>query len=191
MNKILSVFSCILFVAGYVPYIRTILRKETIPAKATWIIWATLDSVILIGLCLKHAINWQIIGAVIGTTIVSIISLKYGSSGWTKLDKLCSSGAIIGILLSIFFRNPMFGIIICLIVALIGCFPTFASSWKHPELENKFAWTIWFISCLLTVFIIPQWTLTYAAQPIVFLIFQTVMIYILFIHAYFMKKDRK
>ena len=190
MNKILYTISCLMLIVGYIPYIRAIIRKETIPAKATWIIWAILDTVILAGMYFKNALNGQIIGAVIGTSIVAIISLKYGKSGWTKLDKVCFGGAVIGILLWKTFGDPLLGIIICLIVAFIGCFPTFSSAWKHPELENKFAWTIWFISCLLAVIAIPKWTLSYSAQPIAFLVFQVVMIYIIFIHSHFIKKRR-
>jgi hypothetical protein len=41
VKQTLSVIAGILFVAGFFPYIKAILKGETKPAKASWIIWAT------------------------------------------------------------------------------------------------------------------------------------------------------
>jgi hypothetical protein len=50
VKETLSVLAGLLFVAAFVPYIRAILRKETKPSKASWIIWASMDTILLIGM---------------------------------------------------------------------------------------------------------------------------------------------
>ena len=40
MKETLSILAGLLVIAAFVPYIRAILRKETIPMKASWLIWA-------------------------------------------------------------------------------------------------------------------------------------------------------
>jgi len=106
---------------------------------------------------------------------------KIGMPGWTKLDKWCIGGAVLGIILWQVFDEANFGIVISNIVIAIGSIPTFRSAWKDPSHENKLAWTMFWISCWLAVIAIPQWTLADAAQPVTFFIVDGIVTCILFI----------
>jgi hypothetical protein len=180
-KSILSTLAGILCVIGYIPYIRAILKKETKPAKASWIIWAALNSITVAGMIEKHTVNDQILGATIGTWVVFLLALKYGKSGWRLLDKLCLGGAAFGIVLWWIFDNPVVGIITSLSVAFLGSFPTFKSAWNNPSQEDRAAWTIYGLSSVMAVLAIPAWTLADAAQPITFLMIETIMIYLLWL----------
>jgi hypothetical protein len=181
VKEIFSILAGLLFVAAFVPYIRAILRKETKPARASWLIWATLDTITLAGMFFKDAINGQILGAILGAWVVAILALKYGVPGWTTLDKFCLAGAVLGIVLWQVFSDPIFGIMTSLGVVFIGSVPTFTSAWKDPSRENKLAWMIFWISCVCAVIAIPRWTLEDAAQPITFFVVESIMMYILFV----------
>jgi hypothetical protein len=185
LKQTLSLIAGILFIAGFVPYIRAILKRETKPAKASWIIWATLDSITLVGMYFKGTINGQIVWAVMGAWIVAALALKFGTPGWTKLDKFCLFGAVLSIVLWKAFNDPIFGIMTSLSVVFIGAIPTFASAWKDPGCEDRLAWTIFWISCVCAVIAIPNWTLADASQPLTFFTIETVMMYILYIKARF------
>lgn len=182
MKEVLSILAGLLFVAAFVPYIRAILRKETKPAKASWLIWASLDTITLMGMYAKDTVNGQIIGAVLGVWVVSVLALRYGTPGWMKLDKLCLGGAVLGIVLWQVFSDPVFGIATSLSVAFLGSIPTFTSAWKDPSRENKLAWTIFWLSCVCAVIAIPRWTLADVLQPVTFFAIESVMMYILYIH---------
>src|SRR3990167_1688847 len=106
MQSIFSIIAGVLFVTGFVPYIWAIFSGKTKPAKASWIIWGSLDSITLAGMVAKDAVNGQIIGAVMGVWIVVFLTLKYGTAGWTKLDKFCLAGAVLGIMLWQIFSSP-------------------------------------------------------------------------------------
>lgn len=181
MKAALSYLSGVIFCLAFVPYVRAIVRKETKPSKSTWIIWATLDTITLAGMYFKDSVNGQIVGAVIGSWVVVVLALKYGVSGWTKLDKLCLGSAVLGVVLWRVFSSPMLGILTSLSVVFLGSTPTFESAWKDPSREDKLAWVAFWISCVLAVIAIPQWTLADAAQPITFFAIETIMMYILFV----------
>jgi hypothetical protein len=181
MKEPLSVIAGLLFVIAFVPYILAIVRKTARPAKASWISWATLDTITLAGMFAKDTLNGQIIGAVAGAWIVAILSMRFGTPGWTKLDKFCLAGAVLGIALWAIFKNPVLGIITSLCVVFIGSIPTFVSAWKNPKNENRIAWTIFWISCVAAFFGIPKWTLADASQPITFLSIETIMMFLLYV----------
>ncbi len=191
MKDTLSVIAGLLFVAGFVPYIRAILRKETKPAKASWIIWASLDTITIAGMYAKESVNGQILGAIAGAWVIVALALKFGTPGWTKIDKFCLGGAVLGIALWQVFSNPVLGIMTSLSVVFLGSIPTFTSAWKDPSRENKLAWTIFWISCVCAVIAIPQWTMADAAQPLTFFAIETIMMYILFIRPRSQAKNPK
>jgi len=180
MKEIFSVIAGLLFVIGYVPYIIAIVKKKTKPAKASWIIWGVLDTIVIAGMIAADSLNGQMIGVFIGVWIVIILTLKYGSSGWTKLDKICLAGAVIGIILWQIFNNPVLGILISLGITSMGSIPTFVSAWQDPSRENKAGWTLFWFSCVFALFAIPKWTLADASQPIIFFIIESIMMYILY-----------
>lgn len=179
-KTVLSIVAGVLFIAAFVPYIRAILRGETKPAKASWLIWATLDSITIAGMYAEGTVNGQIIGAVCGAWTVAMLALKYGMPGWTKLDKSCLAGAVLGIVLWRVFSNPVLGITTSLSVVFLGSIPTFSSAWKDPNREDRTAWTVFWLSCVVAVIAVPQWTLADAAQPITFFVTESIMMYILY-----------
>lgn len=190
MSKVLSAIAGIVFLFGYIPYIRAIwktrmqplgTRGKAEPAKASWVIWTTLDSINCAAMYAANVLNGQIIGAIMGAMIVVVLALRFGKPGWSALDRLCLAGAAIGIGLWQAFQNPVLGIVTSNLVVAIGSVPTFVSAWHDPSREDKAAWTLYWISCLFAVAAIPHWTLADATQPLTFLAVETTMMFILFV----------
>jgi hypothetical protein len=183
LHKISSAVAGILFLIAFIPYIRSILRGETTPAKATWIIWAAIDTITLTGMAMTHALNGQIIGAVLGVWIVAILALSRGTSGWSKLDIGCMLGAAAG--LCLMFFSPTYGLITSLTVLFIGSIPTFVHGYKEPQKENKAAWMLYFLSCLFALPGIVRWDVQHAAQPLIFFVTESVMVYMTWVRPRF------
>jgi hypothetical protein len=126
----------------------------------------------------KHAVNGQIVGAIIGAWVIVFLALKYGTPGWTRLDKFCLAGAIIGI--ALWKLDPAFAIMASNITAFLGSIPTFVSAWNDPGKENRTAWTIFWISCACAIVAIPALTLADTVQPITFFLIESTMMFILY-----------
>lgn len=180
VKEVFGVVSGVLFFAAFVPYIRAIMRRETKPSKASWIIWATLDTTTFAGMWAVGALNGQILGAIAGAWTVVALTFKFGTPGWSKLDKFCLAGAALGIALWVAFSDPVLAIVTNMTVLVIGAIPTFASAWRDPSRENRAAWTTYWVSCVCAVIAIPHWTLADAAQPLAFTAIETTMMYVLY-----------
>lgn len=181
IQHVLTVTAGILFLGAFIPYILTIVHGETQPAKGSWLVWASLDSITIAGMFFKHTVNGQIVGAVVGAWAVVVLALIYGKSGWTRDDKWCLGGGLLGIALWLMLGEANFAIVASNSVIFLGAIPTFKSAWQDPSKEDKVAWTIWWFSCVAAVFAIPAWTLADAIQPLTFFTIETMMVYILYI----------
>ncbi|MBI4020884.1 MAG: hypothetical protein HY369_01440 [Candidatus Aenigmarchaeota archaeon] len=179
---VLGMLAGALFIAGFVPYIRAVLLGRTRPAKASWIVWAVVDTITFAGMLAEGTVNGQIVGTVLGLWVVLILALRYGIPGWTRTDKWCLGGAALGLALWATFSDPILAILMSQIVTVIGSVPTFVSAWSHPEREDKLAWTLFWVSCVITMAIVPEWTMAHAAQPIAFFAIESTMMAILFLH---------
>lgn len=179
MKENLSTLAGLLTLGAFIPYILGILSKENVPSKATWIIWASLDTITLAGMYAKGTLNGQIISAGFGGWITVAFALKYGESGWTKRDKLCLSGAVLGIILWLIFNDPVIGIVTSLSVIFLGSIPTFTSVWKDPSRENKLAWLLFWSAGGCATLSISEWTLAKAAQPVTFFLIESIILAII------------
>lgn len=201
MKDFLSIAAGVVFCLGFVPYIWGILKPKVgwrrlnaliswldsrsptpvKPVRVTWFIWTVLDVLLLVGMHSAGATNGQIIAAVFCGLMVFVLSLKYGKHGWGWVDIGCLVGAIIGIALWQVYQDVFWGIVIFLVIGSFGAVPTFWSAWKDPSREDRLAWMIWWVSCVLTIVAIPQWTLADAGQPLLFFVVESVMVLILLI----------
>jgi len=185
MSEFLSVLAGLISVVGLIPYAHGILRGKTKPAKASWVVWAIVNVVILAGMWARGVVNGQIIGVVIGCLVITVMALRYGAPGWTRLDKFCLAGAVLGIFLWQILGDALYGVLIALAVATIGSIPTFVSAWEDYRRENKPAWLMAWLSSVCMMLALKEWTLAAAVQPVTFFLLQSVLVYIIFIRPKF------
>lgn len=163
MKDVLSQISGALFLIGFVPYIKAIVKGFAKPAKATWIIWAILNLNVLIGMVLMGTTNYQIIFIVVGTFVIAALAFRHGKSGWTTLDKYCGIGAVIGVLAVWCLDSAEAGVVIslgagfaasCPVSSLSPPFPSGTSSIpRNPSSRprSRSLWCSW-CGCVLGFF---------------------------------------
>ena len=176
----LNIVSGFLFFCGFVPYFWAIIQGKASPSIVSWAIWATLDVILGIVLYNKGAPYQQIAGAAVGASITVILSMRYGTVSCTQLDRYCIGGAISGIALWWVLDNPTLAILVFCATIFLGSIPTLQSARDTPEKENKLAWLIFWISCVLAVAAIDTWTITDTAQKMTFMVVQTIVVCLLY-----------
>lgn len=182
MRTFLSQLSGIIFLLGFVPYIVAIIKRQTQPMKTSWLIWAGLDGITFAGMYATDAVNGQIVGAFTGAIIVFLLSLKYGKSGWTRVDTWSLAGALAGIALWGVFGSPVLGMLMTQAIGLIGAIPTFVNVWYKPQDESRVGWCFFWASCIPAMLAIPALNWEHLIQPVGFLTGNSIMMYLLFIH---------
>lgn len=184
ISDALSVLSGIVILIAFFPYIRAIVRRETNPRKATWLIWATGDWIILTGMIAKDTISGLIAAACLGATTIFILSLFYGERGWTTRDRVCITLSGAAIILWQYFGESNLGIGFSLLSLAIAAWPTYVSAWERPENEDAKAWIIFNISSFLGVLGIRHLAFADIAPPVAFMLIDLPLIYFLFIRPY-------
>jgi len=185
---VLSILSGLVFVYAFFPYIKAIVRRQASPRKATWLVWALGDIIILVGMLAKSTTSGLIIAATLGAITVFLLSLKYGEPGWNRRDKVCITLSLIAIALWVYFGESNIGIALSLVALAIAAWPTYVSAWENPANEDRRAWIAFNASSMLSVLAIPQLVFADAAPPIVFAAVDAPMLFLLFVRPHLQKR---
>ncbi|MBP9750858.1 MAG: hypothetical protein KBC95_03355 [Candidatus Peribacteraceae bacterium] len=175
-SDLLSIASGIAVGFGFIPYIVATVKKTTKPNVATWAIWASLDTLVLLGMIQTETVNGQLVVSVAGAWVVTVLAIIYGTTTWTWVETVCSIGCVIGAIAWQMTADPLVAIWTGTCLIVVGAVPTFLHGWKKPEEENRWAWLLYFIGCVLALLSLKEWTVASALQPISFTLIETTML---------------
>lgn len=163
----LGIIAGILSLVGFVPYIVSILQNKTHPNEASWIIWTVVGALLALTYYADGDPNaiWLPFSYFIGPFIVAILSLHYGYSKWSMLDKTCLVAAVISIIPWLLSDNATMTLLINVLIDGAGAIPTLIKSYLKPETEDLTAWVIFFIANTIELFAIKTWNLS-ATYPL-------------------------
>lgn len=179
--EMLGMIAGVLALAGYIPYIYSIFKGVTKPNRATWIIWTVVGGLLAVSYFNEGDINaiWLPIGYFIGPLFVAILSIWYGYSEWTKLDKICLVVAIISIVPWLLSKDATITLLINVLIDASGALPTFVKTYQEPETEDLTAWSFFFVANTLQLFAISLWDVSTTYPIYLFLLATTMVILIL------------
>lgn len=173
--KSLSVLAGILYGVGTIPYLNSIRNGTGRPSISSWLIWFLIDAVTLAGMWVEHQLNGLIISSTFFCFIILLFACKRGMWEWSRMDTYCLIGAVLGIILWKAFGEATVAIITCAVVNLIGAVPTVTRAWEDPTRENRATWTLYWLSCVVTLFALTEWTWASASQPVSFTVVESIV----------------
>lgn len=150
-HAVLGLLSGLLIFFAIIPYIRDILRHKTRPNSISWLGWTVLLS---IGAAaqLKEGASFSVmllLGDIIGTGIVFLLSLKYGVAKYTLFDKLSFIFGFLAIALWIITKNPLTALILSVLADFIVSLPTVKKSFSNPMSETPSAFFMFALAAFL------------------------------------------
>lgn len=156
------------------PYLFSILKHETKPERASWFIWSVLGLIALASQFGLHA-RWSLVYAGInaaGNLAVFLLSLHYGVGGWKKLDVLSFIIAMIGTVVSVAVRDPLYALAGVLGANFAATVPTLYKAYLEPKSESSIAWFFIGTSALFGAFSVGSLSIKLLLLP-VYMVFAT------------------
>lgn len=154
--------------AAFIPYIRSILRGQTRPNRASWFIWAFAEIVTTATYAASgaDATLWVAAGYTLGTITVASLSLRYGEGGASLLDLMCLTGASIALIPWLALDQPELALYMIIFVDALAVFPTLKKAIADPESENRTYWSLSFLAAVINIFAINRWTPEIVVFPV-------------------------
>lgn len=176
-KELLGLCAGVLSFAGYAIYIYSTLRGQTKPNRATWWILTLVGIMIATSYYSEGAKNtmWVPVSYVVGPLLVASLSLRYGESGWEKLDVWCLSAAGASALIWYFYQSPFTVLVVNIIMDFVALVPTIRKSYLRPDSEDALAWTIESSAGVLNVLALESWAFRLAFYPMYLLLINSLV----------------
>ncbi len=152
-HAVLGLLSGLLIFSAIVPYIRDVIRHKTRPNSVSWLGWTMLLS-IGVAAQIKEGASFSVmllLGDIVGTGIVFLLSLKYGVTKYTLFDRLSFIFGFLAIALWMITKNPLTALALSVIADLIVSLPTVKKSIQDPMSETPSAFFMFALAAFLGV----------------------------------------
>lgn len=185
INQNFVYLGAIIFFIGSVEYIIKTLQGKIKPNKVTWFLWA-LAPLIAFAAQIKQGVGLQsLLTFMVGfmPIIIFLASFVNKKSYWKieRLDLICGSLSIIGLILWQITKVGNIAIIFSLISDFLAGWPTIIKSYQHPETENYLIYLGNAVFALITLLTIKVWYFeTYSFSLYLFVITLLIAIIIKF-----------
>jgi hypothetical protein len=159
--------------AEFVIYIVSIIRGDTKPSRATWLILAGVTTMLWIGydeVGGGHAL-WVTIAYALATYIVAGLSFWRGDKKWQKEDRYCLAAAGLALLSFAVTSSPVVLLMAAIFADGLGMGITIAKTYHRPHEESRTAWVFGAAANAVNLLAIDQWNnFLHYAYPIYMLL---------------------
>ncbi|MEI6228920.1 MAG: hypothetical protein WCP11_02785 [Candidatus Saccharibacteria bacterium] len=165
---IFVVLSSVLTILAIIPYLVEIVRKNTKPRIVSWIVWTVITGISAVASLVdgQFATAILLFSAMLETLAVVVLGWKNSDKKIEKLDIVCFTGAMIGVILWQVFDSPALAVIATVLADFIGGIPTLVHAWKKPGEETAITFFLSGLGAVCTLLIVIDWQITSVAYPI-------------------------
>lgn len=167
---------------GYGRYIWAMFKSGTKPSKTTWWIWSPVVFALYFSADASGAREtlWVARSEVLGIITVALLSLKFGTKEREKGEWLCILGSAVSLIVLWAFKAPAVALGVALITDSFALWPTIQKTMKHPEEEDRLAWTLTQTANLFNIFAISTMTFGDIVYPIWLFVLDGIVLWLLF-----------
>lgn len=169
IKSVIGVVAIALTFAGYVPYIRDILKGKTEPHIYSWFLWTLVGSV---AFSLQFSGGGGVgtfvtLAAVTMCSVVFLLSLFRGSSkrDITTTDTIFLVLTFIAIGVWLLAKQPVLSTILIIGIDFLCFVPTIRKSWHRPHTETASFYAINTFRFLLAAISLQKYTIVTALYP--------------------------
>ncbi|MDO8603938.1 MAG: hypothetical protein Q7K40_00795 [bacterium] len=158
-------------ILGFIPFILLIISMRkgiTKPNLAGWVLYTVAMVMIVASSIALNAWQavWLAMAYVVGQSLVIAVSFKTGYFSFSRFDYWCLSISFLSLILWIYTNNPLYALVLNVIVDGLGTFAISRKLYLHPGTEDTTAWVVGFLVALLNVFAVASFDISNALYPI-------------------------
>jgi hypothetical protein len=152
-SQALGIVAGIFLIAGYIPYIYEVFKKQTIPNRASWFIWALSTTILLFGVKATgtHEAIWVPVADAVGCLAIFILAIWRGVGGWSITDRISLLVCFASLGVWFFTGNALLALLMNLCIYISGYVPTIKKALLDPRHESRNAWSLFFIGVVLNL----------------------------------------
>ena len=176
-HVVLGVIAASFGIAGYVIYIRSILRGFTRPHIFTWLIYVIVDGTIFAAQLAGGGGPGAFVvltGAVANAAIV-ILAFQRGEKNITLSDWACFILALLAILLWWITNSPLSAVLTLTVANALAYIPTFRKSFVKPHEESVSIWALDVLRFGISIFALSALNLTTVLFPATVVLLNSLM----------------
>ena len=161
MSNILITVGFLLNLFCFFPYLKDVLKKKTEPHIYTWFIWSVSQGIGFYATYKSGAsfASFIILSSFLCVFIIFLLSFRYGSINVTSFDKKCLLFTFATIFAYLFFKDPLYSILLAVTTDVLAYFPTLRKVYEEPYTETISFYYISVFAQSLGVFSLSEWTL--------------------------------
>lgn len=168
IRTLLIIVSSLMALISPIIYGKAILGGEAVPHRTTRIILLINTILATTSLYAQHdtVAIWLAAVSTLQSIFIFLLSIKYGTGGWAKLDLICLLIAILGIIFWKTTNDPRVALYSSIVADFVGMIPTIVKTYKYPKSEIWQFFTIDTIVGLLSLLAVPSWSLATISYPL-------------------------
>lgn len=169
---ILGVLAGVASLLFAIPYNISILKKETKPNMASWIIWNITNIILFASYFSVGARSTIFVPLVylLNGFITLALSFKYGIFSWSKLEYASLGVAALALLGWFATKNPLVALLLVILMDVSAYIPTIKKIFIYPKSESQLAWFGCFLGSLINFAAIDSLSFGIVIYPVIVLI---------------------
>ena len=154
-----TILSLVLGAVSYIPYIRSMVLRQTTPHPYTWLIWSITTGTAAVGgwyggggYGVLLLALWSVL-----TFLVFLLSFKYGTKNITKGDVALLVLTFLAILVWWQLHAPLISILMVTAIDAFGYVPTIRKVFEEPWSESLVSWVLFTLTALIGLVALAQY----------------------------------
>lgn len=160
----------LIFVSG-LSYMKAIYtRKLERPVMSTLTLWFLIGLLLFLA-SVEAGVNFTttlfpVLIGVVNPGVVLLLSFRYGTYSWKKLDILCTGICLITIAVWQTTDSWMLGLVGGIIADAVAATPIAVKCFKEPKDEPVFPWVLFAVGSAANLLAIKEWNIEYFLFPV-------------------------
>ncbi len=178
LQQFYLIASTVLLFVSYFVYEWSIVTGRTKPHRTTRFVLLLITTLGAASLfAAQDRVAFYLIAfSALNSTVIFLLSLKYGVGGWSKTDILCLLIALAGITAWKLTNNPAVGVYAAIIADFSGMVPALIKTYRSPKSEYWLFYAVDLAAITFNLLAIQTWELKNFSYPVYLLAINFVML---------------